>query len=205
MKRNRLPIWTACHVVLLFAIAHGLGRSSPTFVAYGGTLIIYWISCWITLHIFRPIEPTQPKRHIIFDYLPFLPLIGVALTAISTLDQPPPFPATLTIIVAATLNGITEELYWRRMFCNAFYPNVRLGFAFPLLLFSIWHIALLLIPGITYQGGPLALVGGAAVLGLIWASSYWFNRKIWTITSAHVLVNMVAFLMLANDNAWLHG
>lgn len=209
MKPSRLPIWTSCHVICLFAIAYVLGILFSNFVAYWGTLIIYWTTCWITLYVFRNLEQTQPqrqpKRHIILDYLPFLPLVGVALTAVSTLDQPPPFVATILIIVAAVLNGITEEFYWRRLFCNAFYPNVTLGFAVPLLLFSIWHIALLLIPAITYQGGPLALVGGGAVLGLVWAIAYWFNQKIWTIASAHVLVNAFAFMMLAHDNTWLPG
>ncbi len=157
--------------------------------------------------LFHPqADAPKPSKPIpIFNWLAFLPALGVACTAWKNeVSLPDPYFAVV-LIVAALTNGITEEKYWRQMFATLFYPNRLFGAAVPWLLFSLWHVALLAIPNIEYEGGALLLLGGAALLGALFGVVYWFNHSFWVVSSAHVLVNVFAFAMLANDNAWPLG
>lgn len=74
------------------------------------------------------------------------------------------------------------------------------GDLYPLILFTAWHIALALLPGIHYEGGAGALIGGAGFLGLLWGLAVWRTRDLRSVTIAHVLTNTFAFsgLVLAN-------
>ncbi len=116
-------------------------------------------------------------------------------------DVPRPF-FFATIVAASLINGITEEKYWRQLFADAFYPSRVLGALIPWSLFSLWHLALLEIPGVDYQGGAMSLMGGAAILGALWGLVYWLNRTFWIVASAHATLNVFAFSILASDNAW---
>jgi len=212
MNRYKLPFCTVLHVGVIFLLAYIVGQFSQGAIAFWLLMVVYWFSCWFIMFIFRAASLEIPrsknnlkstKKTLIFDCLPFLPVLGLVAVFVQKMTGVPQISLVLMIVVAATVNGITEEAYWRRLYCKLFYPKPLLGFLLPLILFTIWHFALLLIPGVNYDGGVLALVGGSCVLGAIWGFSYWINHSFWTIAFAHVLVNCFGFFMLANDNAWL--
>ncbi len=136
------------------------------------------------------------------NWIAFVPVLGVAYVAWQKEVSVPHLQFAFVLIGAALINGITEEMYWRNMFASLFYPHRLFGAAIPWLLFSMWHVAFLAIPNVAYEGGALLLLGGAAVLGAIWGAAYWFNHSFWVVASAHVLVNVFAFAMMAKDNAW---
>ncbi|MEM9216005.1 MAG: CPBP family glutamic-type intramembrane protease [Cyanobacteria bacterium P01_F01_bin.150] len=206
MNSKYLPVWTLFHIAGIFLAAAILGQRATAFAAYSGTLLLYWVSCWITIFLFGTKTPSPlnaVETRAIFDWLPFVPIVGVAGVAISKSALFPNVPTTLLVLVAAIINGITEEWYWRRMYTSHFFPVLFRGLIFPWLIFTVFHIALLGIPDIVYEGGGLALVGGAGILGAIWGISYWLNQRYWIIAAAHASVNFFAFLMLATDNKWL--
>ncbi|WP_428539543.1 CPBP family intramembrane glutamic endopeptidase [Profundibacter sp.] len=100
----------------------------------------------------------------------------------------------------AIINGTAEELFWRGAFIQHFPQNARYAVIYPLVLFTAWHIALALIKGVHYQGGALALIGGAAIMGLLWSVLAWRTKSIYLSTLSHIGVNMMAFpaVLLAN-------
>lgn len=208
MNRKYLPAWSACHVILLVLVARFLGSTFQSFSAYCYTLLAYWLTCWTTIAVFHnraPAAPQKSKPVALLDLLAFAPVLGVVSVAWAKgTNVPQPF-FVVTIVAAALINGITEEKYWRQLFADAFYPNRVLGALVPWFLFSLWHLALLAIPSVEYQGGAMSLVGGAAILGAIWGCVYWINRTFWIVASAHVTLNAFAFAMLASDNAWSRG
>jgi membrane protease YdiL (CAAX protease family) len=102
----------------------------------------------------------------------------------------------------AVINGFVEEFFWRGMYLLQFRKSVVIGMVVAPLLFAAYHIALWYVKGITYQGGIFALVGGAYVMGLLWS---WVSRKtgtIFSVTIAHILVNVFAFTGLFVENGF---
>lgn len=202
----QLPVWTTVHVSLVFVVAITVGALATPLVAYLTTLAIYWLLCWLLVVLYNPRIPAvniASNKHPLFDWLPFVPFLGVLGVAFWKGHSIPPLPVAFTVVCLASFNGFTEEMFWRRLYADSFPSRVMLGFTFPLVLFTAWHVALLVIPGVEYDGGALGLIGGAALLGLIWGICYWRNRRFWIVGTAHALVNIVAFMMLANDNDWL--
>jgi membrane protease YdiL (CAAX protease family) len=188
-------------------MARFLGSHLQPSSAYCYTLLTYWLTCWTTIAIFHrgPVAERKSNHVALLDWLAFAPVFGVMSVAWAKgTDFPKPF-LLATVVAAALMNGITEEKYWRQMFVDAFYPNRVLGALVPWLFFSLWHLALLAIPGVEYQGGPMSLVGGGAILGAIWGIAYWINRSFWIVASAHATLNVYAFVILASDNAWTCG
>lgn len=207
MNRKYLPVWSACHVILLILVARFLGSTFQASHAYCYTLLVYWLTCWTTIATFHtaPVATQKSKPVVLLDWLAFAPVLGVVFVAWSKgTNVPGPF-FIAAIVAAALINGITEEKYWRQLFVDLFCPNRVLGVLVPWLLFSLWHLALLAIPGVKYQGGAMSLVGGAAILGAIWGLVYWRNRRFWVVASAHATLNVFAFAMLVSDNAWAYG
>ncbi len=192
----------------MIVLAYVFGSQLTPFVAYVSTIVAYWCVCWILYFLYtpKPVPAVKTRRtHSLLNVLPFVPLAGIAYVAFSKQIELPTPSVLATIVTLALVNGFTEEMYWRKLYADNFYDNFSCGFAIPCILFSFWHVALLAIPGVLYEGGAPALVGGAAVLGVIWGLSYWYNKNVWIISSAHSLVNVVAFTMLASDNNWIGG
>lgn len=208
MNPTRLPIWTACHIALMIVLAYIFGLRFTPFTSYVSTIAIYWCICWLFILLFSPRSVSDGKTretNPLLNCLPFVPVAGIAYVAFSKPIEPPA-PLFITAIVGVSLiNGFTEEMYWRKLYVDNFCGDFLFGLLLPCLLFPLWHVALLAIPSIVYEGGGLALVGGAAILGVIWGVAYWFNRNFWVISFAHFCVNVIAFTMLASDNNWIAG
>lgn len=108
--------------------------------------------------------------------------------------------AAMLAAVIGIINGTLEESAWRGGFMTTFANRPRLGFALGWVLFSAWHIALSLSHGIVFDGGAVALVGGAAALGLIWSAIAWRTGSVFWVSIAHVLTNILTFWVLFDSN-----
>ena len=132
----------------------------------------------------------------------FIPVAGVFF--ISFLPNVAHLTATAALLLfgMAVINGIVEEYYWRGLYLLEFSKNRWVGYVISPILFGAYHVSLWFIKGITYQGGFMALVGGAYIMGLLWT---WVARKTGNIRSctvAHIMVNIFAFTGLFVDNGF---
>lgn len=107
----------------------------------------------------------------------------------------------LAMLIAA-INGPLEEMAWRGGFLGTFRDRPRLGFWLGWTLFTAWHVPLALSVGVTFDGGALALVGGAAGLGLLWSWIAWRSGSVFYTSLAHGLTNLVAFWVLFSRNGF---
>jgi len=104
--------------------------------------------------------------------------------------------------LVALINGTLEEIAWRGGFLTRFADRPRLGFILGWVLFTAWHAPLALSQGIVFDGGWVALVGGAAGLGLLWSAIAWRTGSIFWVSIAHVLTNFLAFWVLFDANGF---
>lgn len=107
----------------------------------------------------------------------------------------------LALLIAA-INGPLEEMAWRGGFLGTFRDKPRLGFWLGWALFTAWHIPLALSHDIVFDGGALALVGGASALGLFWAWIAWRTGSVFYVSLAHMLTNVFAFWVLFARNGF---
>ena len=70
-------------------------------------------------------------------------------------------------------------------------------------LFTLWHVPLALSAGIIFDGGALALIGGAGALGLLWSWIAWRTGSVFWTSIAHVLTNVLTFWVLFNANQFV--
>jgi membrane protease YdiL (CAAX protease family) len=110
--------------------------------------------------------------------------------------------AAMLAALVAVINGPLEEIAWRGGFLTRFADRPRLGFVLGLLLFTAWHAPLALSHGIVFDGGWVALVGGAAGLGLLWSWIAWRTGSVFWVGIAHVLTNFMAFWVLFDANGF---
>lgn len=107
----------------------------------------------------------------------------------------------LAMLIAA-INGPLEEMAWRGGFLGTFRDRPRLGFWLGWALFTAWHIPLALSVGVVFDGGALALIGGAAGLGLLWSWVAWRTGSAFYASIAHGLTNLFAFWVLFSRNGF---
>lgn len=110
--------------------------------------------------------------------------------------------AAMLAALVAVINGPLEEIAWRGGFLTRFADRPRLGFMLSWVLFTAWHAPLALSHGIVFDGGWIALVGGAAGLGLLWSWIAWRTGSIFWVGIAHVLTNFMAFWVLFDANGF---
>jgi hypothetical protein len=107
----------------------------------------------------------------------------------------------LALLVAA-VNAPLEELAWRGGFLGAFRDRPRLGFWLGWALFTAWHVPLTLSVGITFAGGAAALIGGAALLALLWSWIAWRTGSVFYVGLAHFVSSFFAFWVLFDRNGF---
>jgi hypothetical protein len=134
---------------------------------------------------------------LVLIWLPPITTLGVVfVTAAQHLSA-----QVLTAVCGVALvNGFTEELFWRGAFTATFPGSFRFAYVYPATLFTAWHVALALVPGVRYEGGAAALIGGAAVMGLGWGWVVWRTGDLRSVTVAHVMTNVFAFSGLVLSN-----
>ena len=157
--------------------------------------IIYWLICIIAavLIIKGKCKFTElykvPVTNIKISYLisiciAFIPVI--ATFSVSFLKAYHSLTSVILVLLvgAAIINGFVEELFWRGAYFAIFNRRIGLAFVYPTVFFVVWHISLYFYAGIKYQGGLFPLVGGAAIMGTIWAWSVWKQKTLLFTTSS---------------------
>ncbi len=190
-------------IPLLAMAFQGLTQLLPPLAGYGMGLCLYWLV--IGTAVLLTTTPSDraalmvlrmPGRGLVL--LGLLPVVALGWVALGTLQSVSlPVVAFLLIAAAALVNGTLEELFWR----GAILPRPdREGIAVALALFVALHVALLFAQGITLRGGPLALLGGALVLGAIWMAMRLRSGTVGAGMAGHVAVNLFAFTDLVALN-----
>lgn len=100
----------------------------------------------------------------------------------------------------SALNGTLEETYWRGAFAVRF-PDATRAVVIPTIAFTSWHLALASIPGVVVDGGAPMLLGGAALMGSVWAVASFRVGSIRWAVAGHVAANVFALGALIRDNA----
>jgi membrane protease YdiL (CAAX protease family) len=208
LKVNSPLIAAAIWVLFVILIAPVLGNVFSSLQALVILSFLYWGGCWLLALRFADRKALADLYHTPINRRPITLLLTwlppVATFVIVFWPSAPQLSFVILLIVfgVAILNGATEELFWRGVFISRFSSDIRMGLFEPLLLFVLWHIALLLIPGIHYQGGAPALLGGALYMGLSWGWVVWHTRDLRSVSIAHVLTNLFAFSGLILDNGF---
>lgn len=206
MKPAPFIVTTIIWVLIVILLAPMLGESYSTLTALLLVSLLYWLGCWVLTWRFadkaalKALYRKPINRQPFTLVLTWLPAIATFMAVFWHAAPQLPVSILLAILAIALMNGLTEELFWRGVFITHFPSNIRLGLFLPLLVFTAWHVALLLIPGVHYQGGAPALLGGALYMGLSWGWVVWRTGDIRSVSIAHVLANTFAFSGLVLDN-----
>jgi membrane protease YdiL (CAAX protease family) len=191
----------------------------PTVPALTGTLgpqgyllslCLYWLGfCLpvIFLHVRKRRGPLLFSERLAWRdwWIPGLLLLQVGIVGLVAIVPNTSLLTTHAAMLAALValvNGSLEEIAWRGGFLTRFADRPRLGFALGWLLFIAWHAPLALSHGIVFDGGWMALVGGAAGLGLLWNWIVWRTGSVFWVGIAHVLTNFMAFWVLFDANGF---
>ena len=142
------------------------------------------------------------KYRLLFNAAALLPVPGVFFISFLPNASHLSLQTGILVLVVAILNGLIEEIYWRGLYLKEYGSSLLIGFILSTLLFTTWHFSLWYAKGIEYQGGLLALVGGAFIMGLLWS---FISRKVKSIKIciiAHIIVNIFAFTGLFVENSF---
>lgn len=175
------------------------------------SLAFYWLAfCLpvIALHVWRQRDERLFSERLAWRYwyVPGLLLLQVGVVFIVALVPHTTILTTRGAMLAAAIaliNGPLEETAWRGGFMIEFRDRPRLGFVLGWVLYTAWHIPLALSHNLTFEGGWLALVGGAAVLGLLWNWIAWRTGSVFWTAIAHVLTNILTLWVLFNANQFV--
>lgn len=140
------------------------------------------------------------EHNMIYYICAFIPVVATFIVAFLPTLRQITIKLFFITLIYAILNGTLEELFWRLTFNKIFEKNIWGAYVIPTIIFSCWHSALLFAKGISYHGGALALVGGAAMMGVIWGFVMFKTRNIKVIIYAHILTNFFAFSQLIYIN-----
>lgn len=174
------------------------------------SLCVYWLGFCIPVIAFHVRGRRGP---LLFSeklawrdwWIPGLLLLQVGIVALLAFVPNTALLTTHAAMLAGLvgiINGPLEEIAWRGGFMTRFANRPRLGFVLGWLLYVAWHLPLLLSHGIVFDGGWLALVGGAAVLGLLWSWIAWRTGSVFWTAIAHALTNVITFWVLFDHNGF---
>lgn len=207
-QRRLLIASIALCAVLLVLVPLVLSRL-PAFWGYHLTLALYWVGfCLPVARRYGGLRPQlwgldlRGRAAIIVPLLLAVQCAAVFAGAlVPALPQLAAGELGLAVLIAL-INGPLEEAAWRGAYVSTFSDRPLLGYGLSSALFALWHVPLALVAGVTFPGGPLALVGGAAGLGLLWGAIAWRTGRIGWVAIAHSITNIFAFSGLNAVNAW---
>jgi membrane protease YdiL (CAAX protease family) len=173
-------------------------------VYWAYALSVTWILTTKEKGYLRSILRTNSKikyRHL-FNAAALLPVPGIFFISFFPNAGRLSLQTGILVLVVAILNGSIEEMYWRGLYLKEYGNSLLIGIILSTFLFATWHFSLWYAKGIEYQGGLLALVGGALIMGLLWS---FISRKVKSIKIciiAHIIVNIFAFTGLFVGNSF---
>lgn len=201
----RLALTVLAAAPVLALAFHLLTLLFPPLVGYGLGLCVYWaFLAWLILRSTTAeqraalLVARSPGRGILA--LLVMPVIVLGLGGMAVLGTAV-FPNWLLVLVslAAIVNGITEEMFWRGALIPEAVPDNR-SVILALTLFTLWHLALLAARGISFPGGPLVLLAGAGALGAIWMAARLQSGTVGAGVLSHAGVNLFGFTQLVAQN-----
>jgi membrane protease YdiL (CAAX protease family) len=169
-------------------------------------LIIYWLLIlslavgFIGISGIIQLYKLKKSKSLLWGLLAFIPVIGTFFVSFLPSFHHLNNQFVILVLTAGFLNGICEELFWRGMTLGTEIRNRSVVILASLLGFGACHIPLALVKGLHYQGGVLALIGGAVVMGILWQFVAIRTKSIVFVTIAHILVNVFAFSTLVLHN-----
>ena len=196
-KQTKLVAASILLIVFMAGFVPWATRTLGPTLGYTSVFILYWFGFCLPLGwLFQ--GRAAARRNLHFGATPpWVPLaiaLQVAVLAVANYLLWPahvPLLALGLAVAAALINGFSEEFFWRGTYLEAGRNNWKFQ-ALGVLLFGLWHVPLMFAHGVTYRGGPFALVLGAWGLGAFWA--YVANRTGgigWPIF-AHIISNIFA-------------
>lgn len=205
-QRRVLVTVSVLFILVMFAMVPWLTRALSPAHGYLAVFCLYWICfCLPAGWYFQRRERLRDTFSLTVGkdrWIPWAVALQISVVAIASWtllpDQVPAIAIALALLFGL-VNGTLEEFFWR----GAYLSQGRGDARFQLLgvgLFTLWHVPLALAHGVTYQGGSLALIGGALGLGLFWSFiAYRTNHIGWPVVS-HALTNAIAFIGLIAAN-----
>lgn len=182
-------------------------------LGYLASLAVYWLAFCVPVMLWHVRGQRAPglfsERLAWRDwFVPVLLLAQVLVLGLVVLMRNSADLTTHGAMLAAAIalvNAPLEEVAWRGGFITRFADRPRLGFWLGWLLFSAWPLSLTLNHGIAHDGGTMALVAVAGVLGLLWSWIAWRTGSIFWVSIAHVLSNILTFWVLFDGNGFVPG
>ena len=211
---TRPQIALVLHALLLIAaLTFAVPRLTETLggpTGYLLSLCIYWLGFCvpvILLHVRGRRDPLLFSEKLAWRnwWVPCLLLVQVGVVGVLVFVPNTAMLTTHAAMLAgliAVINGPLEEAGWRGGFMTRFADKPRLGFWLNWVLFTAWHAPLALSHGIVFEGGWVALIGGAAALGLFWSWLAWRTGSIFWVSIAHILTNALTLWVFFEINGF---
>ena len=183
-----VPVAVPLSMTVLFSML--AKRMSPR-SAYNIGFIVYWVgwcglfSFWVlgwrrSIHLYSAGEKVSWVERALLA----LPVVGGAVTQVLPHRRDIDTRVAATMLVAAAVNAPLEEMLWRGVFLEIFPDNVVLGAVWPLVGFSIWHLAPQLI--LPSRLGKARFTAGAATVGAVSAFTVWRRRRLRPVLWSHL-------------------
>ena len=186
-----------------------IGRSAPPLTAFALAMLAYWayLASVTTLVVIKDPSLAErlrallgPSKAPVFGALAFVPILGAFFVAFLPIVGDLRVTTFLAAAAISVVNGALEEIFWRGVTLASVEGRGEWRrYVVAATLFTIFHFAFLRL-GLDYQGGALALVGGAGVMGALWTVVAVKTASVRPSIVAHQLVNTLAFSSLFTNN-----
>ena len=203
-RQNSLPLAALLLSALMFAVVPLVTTASSPLAGYVGVLATYWICFCVPIALVYGRGPARVAVSLDAGkaWIPAtalaLPVFVLFAAGLENWLGAEPHILALALL-CALINGPLEEFAWRRPFrANS---DGRLEYELlGLCLFTLWHVPLYFSKGVSFDYGAAGLIGGALVLGAVWALMTRASDSIgWPIV-CHTLTNVAAFLPFFASN-----
>ena len=182
------PVLVPASMAALFRF---LSRRLPPRHAYNIGFLVYWFG-WCTAFPIWAIGPKAAARLLMSGRRPessetallLLPVAGAVSSELIPNRKGVTGPVAAVMIGTGVVNAVAEELLWRGLFVHEFPKDPLRGAAWPLVGFSIWHLA----PQIVLPSpiGRWKFVLGAAFVGSASTLSNWRNEGLRNCLLPHI-------------------
>ncbi len=177
--------------VSMAVVFAALNRRLRPRTAYNAGFAIYWLG-WCTAVPVCVLGPRRAFRVLTSGRRPsaaqaaalLFPVLGAVATELVPRRRLIDPRVLATMVGSAALNATTEELLWRGMFLEVYPDDPVRGALWPLMGFSLWHLAPQIV--LPSRHGRAGFVLGAAVVGAASAFVSWRSRGLRWVLLPHI-------------------
>lgn len=205
-KPFALVVASVVMIAAMFWLVPELTKRLGPAHGYLAVFRIYWFAFCLPMGlIFQSRRSLRTRFGLAVGQYHWVPWLAVGLVVLIGVVSIAKLPPGVTAVVvgiafaAAAINGVLEEFFWRGAWLEQSvgrWPFQALGWV----LFVAWHVPLTFAHGVLLEGGPLAMVAGAAFLGAVWAVIAWRTKRIGWAMISHMGVNAFTFIGLVATN-----